>query len=178
MRCFIHLSPQQYASVWAHLLPDGATRESAAFLFASFTNLDGELILYTEDYLLVEPSGFMMQLDDYIELSDETRISIIKKAHRSRTALIEMHSHPFNGPGAAAFSAADMRGFAETVPHMWWRLPNRPYAAVVVAPAGFDAMVWVKDPRQPEAITALRVANKTLSASNLTLEGRQYGTRT
>lgn len=169
MQYFIDLSRRQKSLLWAHLLPQDAIRESAAFLFAKPAVSEQSTVLVAEDLLLVEPSGFKVQLDDYIELTDETRIAIIKKAHQTGTVLIELHSHPFDGPGAAAFSLADMRGLEETVPHMWWRLLGRPYAAVVVAPAGFDSIVWFKDPRTPECLTALRVANEPLYPSRLTL---------
>lgn len=169
MHYFIDLSRQQKSLLWAHLLPQGAIHESAAFLFARVVVAEQATVLVAEDLLLVERSGFKVQLDDYIELTDEARIAIIKKAHQTGAVLIELHSHPFDGPWAAAFSLADMRGFEETVPHMWWRLPGRPYAAVVVAPAGFDSIVWFKDPRSPECLTALRVDSEPLYPSRLTL---------
>jgi hypothetical protein len=35
-----------------------------------------------------------------------------------------------------------MCGFQEWVPHIMWRLRQRPYVAVVVTPDSFDALVW------------------------------------
>ena len=171
MQYFIDLTRRQYLEIWEHLLPDGATCESAAFIFAEFHELSHCLTLKTQDYLLVEPSGFKVQYDDYIELSNETRISIIKKAHQMNAVLIELHSHPFDSPWAAAFSNADMNGFEETVPHMWWRLPDRPYAAIVVSPRGFDSLIWKKTPRSPEFLTALRVDGVLLRPTNMSLGG-------
>lgn len=172
MQYFIDLTRRQFTEIWDHLLPEGATRECAAFIFVEFQKVDYLLTLRAQDFFLVGQDGFKAQFDDYIELSDETRISIIKKAHQTNTALIELHSHPFNSPWAAAFSLADMNGFEETVPHMWWRLPSRPYAAIVVSPCGFDSLVWLKDPRSPEPLTALRVDGELMRPTNMTLGGK------
>lgn len=169
MQFFIDLSPRPYTEIWEHLLPEGASCESAAFLFVETRQSKNEIALIAQDFILVGSEGFKAQFDDFIELSDEARVSIIKQAHRTNTALVELHSHPFNGRYAAAFSVADLTGFEETVPHMWWRLPNRPYAAIVVAPCGFDSLVWVKSPHAPEPLTALRVGDSLLKPTHMTL---------
>ena len=169
MKFHIDISNRQYRNIWKHLLPLNADRESAAFLFAEMSCSDSTIVMKARDYCLVDKSGFKVQRDDFIELSDEMRISIIKKAHMTRTALIELHSHPFSGQWAAAFSIADMMGFKETVPHMWWRLPGRPYAAIVAAYNGFDALIWHENPHQPENVTSLRVADKVFKPTNRTL---------
>lgn len=172
MQHIIDLTKAQHTEIWKHLLPEGTSYESAAFIFAEFRVLTGSMVLTAQDFLLVGQDGFKAQYDDFIELSDETRVSIIKKAHTTNTAIIELHSHPFNTPWAAAFSLADMRGFEETVPHMWWRLPSRPYAAIVVAPCGFDSLVWLNGPYTPECLTALRVDGEILQPTNMTLGGK------
>lgn len=172
MQLFIDLTEQQYKDIWQHLLPEGANCESAAFIFAAFHEANHTLVLKTQDYFLVGRDGFKAQYDNFIELSDESRIDIIKKAHLTNTALIELHSHPFNNPWAAAFSLADMNGFEETVPHMWWRLPGRPYAAIVVSPCGFDSLVWLKDPHTPKCLTALRVDGELRNPTGITLGGK------
>ena len=171
MQYFIDVTRPQKAKIWSHLLPKGVITESAAFIFASVHESAHAVVLTAQDFMLVGEDGFRAQYDDYIELSDEARISIIKKAHQTNTALIELHSHPFNSPRAPAFSIADMNGFGETVPHMWWRLPGRPYAAIVVAPNGFDSLVWQESPHTPESLTALRVDGKTLLPTGMTLGG-------
>jgi len=172
MQYFIDLTELQYENIWGHLLPEGATRESAAFVFATFHESNQSLVLKATDYFLVGQGGFKAQYDDFIELSDESRIAIIKKAHQTNTALIELHSHPFNSPWAAAFSLADMNGFEETVPHMLWRLPGRPYAAIVVSPCGFDSLVWLKDPHSPKCLSALRVDSELRKPTGMTLGGK------
>ena len=171
MQYFIDLTKPQYTEIWEHLLPEDSLNESAAFIFAEFIESNSSLVLVAQDVFLVGRDGFEAQYDDFIELSDETRVSIIKKAHKTNTALIELHSHPFNSPWAAAFSLADMNGFEETVPHIWWRLPERPYAAIVVAPCGFDSLVWLNAPHSPECLTALRVDGQILHPTKITLGG-------
>jgi len=173
MHLFIDLSRRQYRTVWDHLLPDSACRENAAFIFAEYTKAEQSVALATKDYFLVDQSGFRVQRDDYIELTDECRIEIIKHAHQKKLALIELHSHPFNDPRASQFSWSDLKGFEETVPHMWWRLPNRPYAAVVASPYGFDSLVWHKNPYIPDYLTALRVDGEQLKPTCRSL-GEKY----
>ena len=46
-------------------------------------------------------------------------------------------------------------GLLETVPHMFWRLDNRPYVAIVVARSGFDALVWTRDAQKPVPLSGL-----------------------
>lgn len=172
MQHYIDLTKSQYEEIWKHLLPEDAFNESAAFIFAEFIESNSSLVLTAQDFFLVGRDGFKAQYNDFIELSDETRVSIIKKAHHTNTALIELHSHPFVGSYAAAFSLADMNGFEDTVPHMWWRLPKRPYAAIVVAPCGFDSLIWLKDPHSPECLTAIRVDGDILEPTKMTLGGK------
>ena len=111
MESYIDLTERQYEAIWEHLLPDGATCESAAFIFASVQDVNQSLVLRAQDYFLVGQGGFNAQSNNYIELSDESRINVIKKAHQTHTALVELHSHPFNSHRSAAFSLADMNGF-------------------------------------------------------------------
>lgn len=171
MNIFIDLTQQQYLDLWQHIIPPEADKESAAFIFAEVLRSEDSIVLKARDTYLVAPDEFAVQQNDYIELSDAVRIAIIKNAHITNTALIELHSHPFPGSWAAAFSYADTRGFEETVPHMWWRLPNRPYAAIVAAFDGFDALIWHEDPHKPENVTGLRVEGQILKPTNRTLGG-------
>ena len=96
---------------------------------------------------------------DYFELTDEARIGLIKRAHVLQASLAEFHSHL--SPWPAAFSLSDRMGLKETVPHMRWRLKRRPYLAVVVAPSGFDALVWSRDPKISGAAGRYRHRRRT-----------------
>jgi hypothetical protein len=85
--------------------------------------------------------------DLHVSLSDETRTSILRWATLEEASLIEAHSHGRRGP--AVFSRYDLRGLAEWVPHVRWRLRGRAYAALVTTVADFDALAWVDDSQVP-----------------------------
>jgi hypothetical protein len=53
-----------------------------------------------------------------------------------------------------------MYGLAEFVPHCRWRLRGLPYLAVVVSPAGADALAWTDASGQPVGLTAIRVSGR------------------
>lgn len=165
----LSISAPVFRNLWGHLLPRHTKREQAAFLFCSTNDTNGGVAFDVVDHVFLEPSNFAAQYSDYIELTDETRIALIKRAHKSETALVEMHSHP--GPYPAAFSFSDRRGLKETVPHMRWRLKRRPYLAIVVAPSGFDALVWPTGKSQPEPLAGIMVGSKLNEPTNNSLEG-------
>ena len=58
------------------------------------------------------------------------------------------------------FSPSDMYEFAEFVPHCRWRLRGRPYLAIVVSPAGADALAWIEASGEPVGLTAIRVSGR------------------
>lgn len=134
MKTILRLYPGLFDDLTSHLLPNGSTREQAAFLFASTERSDHVSFNVRESEKLFR-HDFESQQDDYLELKDETRARLIKRAHDLQASLIELHSHP--APWPVAFSDSDRIGLSETVPHMWWRLQKRPYIAIVVAPSGF-----------------------------------------
>lgn len=163
----ITISQNQFNEVWNHLLPADDQREHVAFMFADFMRRSDSSHLVVQGSRLITGAEYIKQRSDYLELSDDARITIIKQAHQSSRALIELHSHPFPGKWAAAFSLADMNGFKHTVPNMLWRLPNRPYTAIVVAHSGFDALTW-HEPNKPQSIVGLLIDQKVLSPTNFT----------
>jgi hypothetical protein len=168
MKTLLMLRPGLFEDLTAHLLPRETVREQAAFLFAKPPRADHVSFEVQESEKLT-PDDFESQEGDYLELKDETRARLIKQAHALQACLIELHSHP--GPWPAAFSPADRVGLSETVPHMWWRLHKRPYAAIVVAPSGFDALVWLDNPRVPQALDALMAGDRLLKPTNNSLWG-------
>lgn len=165
----LRLSGSDRARLWTHLLPDATGNEQAAFLFCTLARLNGGLTFNAVDLALLEPSDFAAQYEDYIELTDEARIGLIKRAHHSGTCLAELHSHP--GPWPATFSFSDRVGLKETVPHMRWRLKQRPYLAIVVAPSGFDALVWSQNAAVPEPLSGIEVDGAMMTPTNNSLEG-------
>lgn len=153
----------------AHLLPPDSLREEAAFLFVTQRESADHVVFDVIESAKLEPQEFNSQFDDYLELADETRARLIKRAHDLDASLVEMHSHP--GPYPAAFSLADRMGLQETVPHMWWRLMKRPYLAIVVAASGFDALVWQDNPNVPQALGGILAGENLLRPTNNSLRG-------
>ncbi|MCG8594176.1 MAG: Mov34/MPN/PAD-1 family protein [Kiloniellales bacterium] len=165
----LKLTDDDHTRLWSHLLPQNTGNEQAAFLFCRTAQDNGGIVFEAVDHALFSPSDFAAQYDDYIELTDEARIGLIKRAHHSETALAELHSHP--GPWPAAFSRSDRMGLRETVPHMRWRLKHRPYLAIVVAPSGFDALVWSQNANIPEPLAGIDVEGTLMTPTNNSLEG-------
>jgi hypothetical protein len=146
-----------------HLLRELNGDEQAAFVFARYSAHDG--VFHFIEWFPVPPEGFAIQLPYHFELTDAARASIIKRAHDLGSSLIEFHSH--TGPWPAQFSPSDWSGFEEIVPHMWWRLKKRPYAAVVVARRGYDGFVWLHDANTPTRLSGIEVGSHRLRPTRL-----------
>lgn len=163
----IQLAAATYHALRTHLLPRPLHAEEAAFLFAKVSDEDGSLTFTVVDWYPVPPEGFATRSLYYLELTDETRAFVIKKAHDLGCALIEMHSHA--GHSAAAFSPSDRNGFEEFVPHALWRLKGRPYAAVVMTTHSADALAWRRTD-EPLQVTSLTLDDgSVISTTRLTL---------
>lgn len=169
MRTVLRLPEGVHGRLWNHLLPQDADREEAAFLFLEPVASNERLLFEYIDEELLSACDFASQEDDYLELSSEARARLIKRAHDLNACVAEMHSHPF--PWPAEFSVADRIGLRETVPNMFWRLKNRPYLAIVVAPSGFDALVWLDSPHAPHPLSGIIAGNQLLHPTNLSLGG-------
>jgi len=133
MRTVLELPGNVHEALWEHLLAEAADAEEAAFVFAPYEVDNGTGIFRYAEWFPIPPEGFASRSPFHFELSDKTRAAVIKRAHDLNASLVEFHSH--TGPWPARFSPSDWAGFEEFVPHVWWRLTGRPYAAVVVARA-------------------------------------------
>ena len=169
MKAYLMIEGGAYQNLMSHLLPPNDRREQAAFLFAHAERNDGKVWFTVVEIKLLGPEDFTSQEDDYLEMADATRASLIKQAHDMAASLVEIHSHL--DPWPAAFSPADRYGLKETVPHMWWRLNQRPYLALVVAKSSFDALVWIDNPSVPQALDGLLADERTLTPTNSSLWG-------
>ena len=167
MNSVLRLRAGLFEELLNHLLPARGQREQAAFLFVSTSRLAEHVSFDVIETSKLEACDFEAQATDYLELKDETRARLIKRAHDLGASLVEMHSHP--GPWPAAFSLADRIGLNETVPHMWWRLPRRPYIAIVVARSGFDALLWLDNPKTPQPLGCLLAGDRLLRPTNYSL---------
>jgi hypothetical protein len=91
--------------------------------------------------------------DLHVSLPDETRSAVIQWATAENACLIEAHSHGRWSP--AAFSPYDLRNLDDWVPHLWWRLRGRPYAAIVTSSHDFDALAWIGNPGKAEQVDGI-----------------------
>ncbi len=165
-RTLLVLPPAMHAAIWAHLLPRPKVPEEAAFAFAVREADHGNDSYCCVEWLPVPPDGFASRSAVHFELTDEIRAGVIKRAHDLGASLVEFHSH--TGPWPAGFSASDILGFREFVPHVWWRLKGRPYLAVVVTASGFDAVAWVTGPGTPSQLDGIAVGAQLLCPTGLT----------
>lgn len=114
-------------------------REHVVFLFASLLpNGDLRFVESTE----LAPEDFVEQSAERVELRDNVFQEMILRAHHTNTALVEAHSHLLERGSHVRFSRLDCEGLAEVGPHVAWRLPGRPYVALVFGKDGFDSLYW------------------------------------
>lgn len=139
----------------SHLFPKGNEDEQALFLFATFDSDNDSLKVI--DHLFLSGDDFNIQSRWHIELKDEIRSQLIKKAHDLNASIIEVHSHV--DQKIARFSESDFYGFEEFVPHILWRLRNRPYVALVFTENNFDALIWFKKDDDPKSISSIKAAD-------------------
>ena len=157
-------SASQYNALRSALLAkdDRHGRECGAFLFASATH-DGDLNVV--EVVVLKPGDFAAQTAYHLELCTDTLQQMIVRAHTTNTALIEAHSHPFSKGPWIRFSSFDCKGLADTGPHMAWRLPGRPYVALVFGQDSFDSLYWEGLNRNPQGVVDVVVAGDLLRAS-------------
>ena len=164
----LQLSPFSYEATVGHLFSAWNT-EHAAFLFAHASPADRKLLLSVEDQYLVPRASFTSRSPFHFELNHEVQAHVIKEAHDRRCCLVEVHSHPF--PALACFSPTDVTGLLEWVVHVRWRLQDRPYAALVVSPGSFDALVFSdKSSARPTVLNTLMVGATRLHPTGTTAQ--------
>lgn len=163
----LKFSGAQWQALKSHLTYRHQAVEEAAFAFMQIsaeTELDVELSCIELRLLTGEDLSFQSAF--HIEVSESTQAEVIKHAHDLKASLVEAHSHvEDDGPG---FSRSDFAGFSEFVPHVFFRLKGRPYAAVVMSNSGFDALGWWKNPATPSTEIRVEVEGQTLTPSGRT----------
>lgn len=148
----IHMSASINAEILRHLFPKDDRREQGGFLFCRYQ--EEEQVFEVLEWAPMSGSDYVAQERDYLELSDESRAKLIKKAHDMEAALVEIHCHP--GQHNVGFSKADWHGFREFVPHIRWRLKGRPYAALVFGYQCVDGFAWLGIQKTPVAVSGIR----------------------
>ena len=138
--------------------------EQAAFLFVSDR---GSETYEVSRMRLLGTEDFEYQSEFHITLADHVRPEVIKEAWDSGTALVEIHSH--RGRWAVKFSPSDKEGLRDFVPHVLWRLPNRPYGAVVVADTSLDSLTWDTGNADPGSAIELETESAVLRPTGLSL---------
>jgi hypothetical protein len=171
---FLNIPMGQYRALMKHLLPVRAKTEEAAFVFCRIRREDAETEFEFLDMHPAARSEFNYRSLYGIELNDNCRASVISRAHDLDASLLEFHSHP--QASEVEFSPSDRKGFAEFIPHVWWRLKKKPYAAVVVGPGGFDSLSWVSSAERPDGVLEIRAGQKLLRPTGLSFGrwGRAY----
>ena len=150
----LELSADLYECVRSSLLPEGDEREHAAFLFAR-PESPGRLVVVDVEPLRAD--AFDAQTWGYLALRDGALQEMIVRAPRARLALVEAHSHPFAVGPEVVFSPYDCDGLSTTAPQICWRLPGRPYGALVVGQDAYDALYWAERSPAPSGVMELIV---------------------
>jgi proteasome lid subunit RPN8/RPN11 len=170
----LHLPKSTRDEIYAHLRQPAPKSEEVAFCFAKFAASKG---FEYQDHALIPVHDFAFRSLYHFELTDACRARIIKRAHDLQCSIIEFHSHPLSDE--VEFSPSDLSGLAEFVPHAWWRLKSKPYAAVVVGAETFDSLVWIQDPSKPDGLLRIEGGASRESPTGhtfLSLE-RSHGSR-
>jgi hypothetical protein len=131
-------------------------RERMAFLLASPGG--GDHWIVRDEQYLVDGDDYDYQGPFGMELADHIRPDVIGWAHGAGFALVEVHAHLL--PAPTSFSPTDLSGLADVVPHMLWRLPGRPYTALVFGLTDVDALTW-ETADKPNAVESVLLGNET-----------------
>ena len=154
------LKREHFKELREHLFPENVHNERAAFLFLT-TRIQGKDIEFmVAEQFLVNEGDVWYSSAGYLELMDNIRGRVIKRAHDLGLSLAEAHSHRF--PIPAEFSSTDIDGLREFVPHVWRRLEGRPYLALVAAPNSFDGLVWIHDAKCAELLDMLVIDQQVI----------------
>ena len=141
----LHLTTAQHAELGTYLF--GAA-ERVAFLFAHHAAVDTAAAtdVRVEEVRLLNRDDYLHRDRYGVELAEHVRPALIRTAHEHGYAVVEAHAHGWPG-SSTRFSPTDLDGLEQLGPHMIWRLPGRPYTALVLGPDSFDALQWHPDGR-------------------------------
>jgi len=171
MTASICMTSEIYTAVLQHLFPKGDRREQGGFFFCRFH--EPAQAFWVLEWMPLESADYAHQERDYLELSDSTRAGLIKKAHDMQASLVEVHCHP--GQHKVAFSIADWMGFKDFVPHIRWRLANRPYAALVFGHESVDGCAWVSNQKEPVGINQIHTEKSSHATTGISINAFERG---
>jgi len=105
-----------------------------------------------------------------VHLTERAQQRVLRWAAVVDGWIIEMHSHLGAYGDPARMSPTDVSGLGEWVPHVRWRLQQRPYAALVLGPHTLDGVAWTGEKDAPPiAIKAWDVDGTTMVTTGLSL---------
>jgi len=169
---FISIARKTYSDAQTHL---AKRPEQVGFFLADWNEC--QQLFSVRIWRPLAAKDLEFRSDFHVSLKDQIRPQIIKWAWDNNGCLIEAHSH--GRDGSATFSASDLHGFEDWVPHVRWRLKSRPYAAIVTAGDHFDALAWIRPQGACEQIeTVVIVGEEPRSATQATLAWRDQITQT
>lgn len=132
----LYMSIAQYVELRHHLFD---AVERVTFLFTRTTENGDASVAEVQ---LLDEHDYQWHHGHGVELADHVRPGLIRTAHANGFAVVEAHAHDWPGPNTR-FSNIDLDGLRDLGPHMTWRLPGRPYTALVLGPDSFDALQWL-----------------------------------
>jgi hypothetical protein len=110
--------------MWRRLQAQVGSRvEQVAFFLAH--HADGRFNVF--EMRLISSAEFDIQTGFHVALADTLRGELVQWAWTADASLLEAHSHVDGDP--VCFSPTDFSGLRSWVPHVWWGLQGRPYAA-------------------------------------------------
>jgi hypothetical protein len=168
----LNIPTHEYKALLRHLIPVSCRSEEAAFVFCNPQLVNGILQFHFLETYLIAPEEFNYRSLYGLEITDDCRAKIIKRAHDLNSSLLELHSHP--KASTAKFSPSDRAGFESFVPHVWWRLKKKPYAAIVVGSRNFDSLCWATDAERPNGVLDIKVDDQLFTPTGLTFENWDF----
>jgi hypothetical protein len=141
--------------IWRRLRTEADSPvEQVAFFLAHHD--DGRFNAF--DMRLISSADFDIQTGFHVALADRLRGELIRWAWTANASLLEAHSHVHGDP--VCFSPTDLSGLRSWVPHVWWRLQGRPYAALVIGSETVDGLAWIAAADQAEQVVQVEVPGR------------------
>ena len=142
-------------------------KERVVFLFVS-TDADSGDWSPIDEWFLDVRSDYGVSEELHVALSPEVLPKVFKRAHDLGAAVLEVHSHPWPGKNTS-FSRFDLFQLHELIPQVLWRLPHRPYFALVLGRESFDAIAW-EAPNCPVHVEFVKVGHEVLYPTRTSLQ--------
>lgn len=165
MKCYLEISHKTYNLIINHLLPPNPIDEESAFIFAESKVENNTIEFKYLDSILIPNEGYTFKSGCFIQLNNDTKAKVIKRAYDLKASMIELHSHIIDRP--AEFSISDFEGFKDFVPNVQWRLGGKPYAAIVVSQNSFDGLVWPVKNSDPVPLSFIKIDKRLIYPTGL-----------